>query len=92
MMPVTAADFADIQGLVRSGYGNLTAASFLLLRIADRSAACAWIADAPVTTAAEREASQVLQVALSVDGMRALGLKETVLGWILCRIPRRNSQ
>ena len=79
MMPESAADFADIQGLLRSGYGKLTAASFLLLRIIDRPAACAWLADAPITTAAQREVSQVLQVAFSVNGMRALGIAEAVL-------------
>lgn len=78
-MPVSAADYADIQGLLRSGYGKLTEASFLLLRIIDRPAACAWLADAPITTAAERDTSRVLQVAFSVNGMRALGLAEAVL-------------
>lgn len=78
-MPASAADFADIQGLVHSGYGSLTAASFLLLRITDRLAASAWLVDAPVTTAAERHVSQVLQVAFSANGMKALGLAEAVL-------------
>jgi deferrochelatase/peroxidase EfeB len=79
MMQENAADFADIQGLLRSGYGSLTAASFLLLRINDRRSACAWLAEAPITTAAERDVSQVLQVAFSVNGMRAIGLPEPAL-------------
>ena len=78
-MPVTAADFADIQGLLRSGYGSLTEASFLLLRIIDRAAACAWLADAPIATAAERNASAALQVAISANGMRALGVPGSVV-------------
>lgn len=78
-MPPTAVDFTDIQGLLRSGYGSLTEASLLLLRIVDRSAASAWLAEAPITTAAERDASTVLQVAISANGMRALGVAESVV-------------
>jgi deferrochelatase/peroxidase EfeB len=78
-MQVTSSDFADIQGLLRSGYANLTEASFLLLRIVDRAAACTWLAEAPVTSAAERDAAAVLQVAISATGMRALGLEESIL-------------
>jgi deferrochelatase/peroxidase EfeB len=78
-MSVTAADIADIQGLLRSGYGGLTEASFLLLRIADRAAARAWLAGAPITTTAERDATTVLQVALSANGMRALGTAESAV-------------
>src|SRR6185437_10599736 len=68
-----------IQGLLRSGYGSLAEASLLLLRIVDRSAASAWLAEAPITTAAERDASTVLQVAISANGMRALGVAESVV-------------
>ena len=78
-MQVTASDFADIQGMLRSGYANLTEASFLLLRIVDRAAACAWLAEMPVTSAAERNAAAVLQVAISATGMRALGVAESAL-------------
>ena len=77
-MQVTSKDFADIQGLLRSGYSNLTEASFLLLRIVDRAAACAWLTEAPVTSAAERDAAAVLQVAISATGMRALGIPESI--------------
>jgi deferrochelatase/peroxidase EfeB len=78
-MPAAFSEFADVQGLVRSGYGNLTQASFLMLRIADRAAASAWLTDAPVTTAAERRASKVLQVALTAGGLQALGVPDAVL-------------
>jgi Dyp-type peroxidase family len=78
-MPVTPTDFPDIQGLLHSGYSNLTEASLLLLRIIDRAAARAWLSEVPVTSAAEREASAVVQVAISADGMRALGVQEAVV-------------
>jgi len=82
-MPLPVTELADIQGLVHSGYSNLTDASFLLLRIIDAAAARAWLADAPVTTAAGRDESTVLQVAFSAGGMRALGLAESSPCW--CR-------
>src|SRR4249920_260526 len=45
----TEPEYADIQGLVRFAHARLTEACFLLLRIADRRAAGAWLAAAPVT-------------------------------------------
>ena len=49
--PVTAVDFADIQGLARFGHGRLREAEFLLLEVADADAARAWLRVAPFTTA-----------------------------------------
>src|SRR5580658_4534099 len=72
-------EFADIQGLLRSGYGNLMEGCYLLLRIVDRTAAGHWLAGAPVTTAAERDVSTLLQIALSADGMRSLGVAERII-------------
>src|SRR5437870_13042116 len=78
-MPAASSELADIQGLLRSGYGNLREACYLLLRVVDPAAAGAWLAAAPVTTAAERAASRVLQVALTAGGMRALGVAEDAI-------------
>ena len=36
-------DFGDVQGLVRFGHGRLKEASFFLLEVADRAAACRWL-------------------------------------------------
>jgi Dyp-type peroxidase family len=71
----------DVQGLVQSGYTPLTEACFLLLRVLDAAAARAWLGAARVTTVADL-ASQVptaLHVAISADGLRALGLPASVL-------------
>jgi deferrochelatase/peroxidase EfeB len=80
-MAFTKADAVDTQGLVRAGYGTLPEACFLLLRIADAPAARAWLASAPVTSMADLDTPQVraLNLALTSDGMAALGLGETVL-------------
>ena len=72
--PVPASDFADMQGLLYTGYSTLTEACFLLLRIADPAAARAWLAAVDVTTADRRNVATALQVALTVDGMQALGV------------------
>lgn len=69
-------ELADIQGLVRFGYKRHTQACFLLLRIKNLDAARAWLAAAPVTSAASADAppATALQLALSSDGLRALGV------------------
>lgn len=86
-------DRDDIQGLLRSGYGHHLEACFLLLRIKDREAARAWLATAPVTSAAMLKRSSgiegsvqtqplpetVLQVALTSEGLRALGVADDII-------------
>ena len=72
----------DIPGLIRSGFGSLSGASYLLLRIVDRTTARNWFRDLPITSAAAVEAgetSQACQVAFTSRGLRALGLSEEAL-------------
>ena len=71
----------DIQGLVRFGYKHHTEASFLLLRVSDRGAARRWLATVPVCTAetVEPPPETALQVALTGDGMRALGVADEIV-------------
>jgi deferrochelatase/peroxidase EfeB len=77
LMPFS--EFHDVQGLLRSGYNNLTHACYLLVRTSDSAWANAWLAEAPVTTAAERRVSNLLQVAMTADGMRSLGVSEQII-------------
>src|SRR6478735_6545783 len=74
-------ELADIQGLVRFGYKHHTEASFLLLRVTDRDAARRWLASVPVCSAetVEPPPETALQIALSSDGMRALGVADTIV-------------
>jgi deferrochelatase/peroxidase EfeB len=74
-------DYGDVQGLVRFGYGRMTEACFWLLSIRDPAAARAWLATAPVTDAAARRPppATAMQVALSADGLRALGIPSRVM-------------
>ena len=74
-------DLDDIQGLVRFGYKHHTEASFVLLRVKDRDAARRWLASVPVSSAVTIEPLPefAIQVALTADGMRALGIDDAVV-------------
>jgi deferrochelatase/peroxidase EfeB len=78
-LPIAEAD--DIQALVRSGYGSMSEACFVLLSITDATAARGWLAEAPVTTVQhlDQHIATALHVALTASGMRALGVAETVI-------------
>ena len=73
-------ELEDIQGLIRFGYKHLPEATFLLYRISDAAAARAWLAQAPVTSAADARPlpRNALQVALTREGLRALGAPDSV--------------
>src|SRR5262249_6496906 len=69
-------DLADIQGLLRFGYGRHAQACFLLLRVRNAAEARAWLAGAPVADAVRTESppSTVLQVAFTASGLHAIGV------------------
>lgn len=73
--------FDDLQGLLRFGHGKLTDTCFLLLNIANADAAKQWLSKAPIRSAAATDPppDTALQVAFSVDGLRALNLKESII-------------
>ncbi|EPE94820.1 Dyp-type peroxidase [Rhizobium grahamii] len=80
--PVTTGkvELEDVQGIVRSGYGTLPEAVFLILTITDPASAKEWLASAPVTHAAfETQIPRALQVALTAGGLRRIGLSEEAL-------------
>lgn len=81
MAPLSDADFADMQGLLRFGYGKLTAACYLLLRLDDASSARRWLANAPVSTAEAQTSppSRALQIAFTHQGLGRLGLPPALL-------------
>lgn len=81
MKDATDFEFDDLQALLRFGHGKLTETRFLLLRIADGAAARQWLSAAPVSSAAAQGSppETALQIAFSVDGLRALGLRESII-------------
>ena len=56
LMKRSEVDYADVQGLVRFGYGKMKEASYALLRVKDAAAARAWLRRAPITNAVTHEA------------------------------------
>ena len=75
----TTIDFSDVQGLLRFAYKHHTEGAFALLRVRNRAAARAWLAAAPVGTAARGPLPPtVLQVAFTAPGLQALGVPDGV--------------
>jgi Dyp-type peroxidase family len=67
-------EFDDVQGIILRGYKELVAARFLLFAVADAEAARDWLASLSLTPASEREEETAVNVALTWDGMAALGV------------------
>ena len=74
-------ELTDMQGFLARGYGGLPEATFLLLRVEEAAAAQAWLRSltADVTPADPKPSQSALQVALTGDGLRALGFGEDTL-------------
>jgi len=80
-MTYSLVDYADVQGLVRFGYGRMTSASYALVRVKDVAAAKAWLRAAPVTNAVEMRPppTTALQIAFTAPGLTQLGLPPSVM-------------
>jgi deferrochelatase/peroxidase EfeB len=79
-MRVTDEDYRDIQGLVRFGYKHLASARFYVLTFNDLTAAGAWLAAAPVTTAVKgKRPGAALNVAFTYEGLQRLCDREDIL-------------
>ena len=74
-------ELEDIQGLVARGYGDLTAATFLLGRIEDGAAARTWLAGIAniLTAASQRPEGRAVNIAFTSVGLRHLGLTESTV-------------
>lgn len=71
----------DIQGIVIRGYGNLRAASFVLLRIVDPAGARGWLQSllGTVTTGTTRPEETSVNIAFTAAGLRALGMSPAMM-------------
>jgi len=74
-------DYADVQGLVRFGYGHMTSATYALVRVKNVAAAKAWLRSAPVTTAVvlKPPPKTAMNIAFTAPGLRVLGISESVI-------------
>jgi deferrochelatase/peroxidase EfeB len=78
--PIPRAEANDIQGLVRTGYGDLPEARFLLLHVADAPAARRWLgAQIDKVARADRQVRTALQIAITAAGLRTLHIPPDVL-------------
>ena len=80
-MTYSMVDDADVQGLVRFGYGRMTSASYALVRVKNVAAAKAWLRAAPVTNAVEQRPppTTALQIAFMAAGLTKLSLPDSVM-------------
>lgn len=71
----------DIQGIIVRGYSDLPAAVFLLIGIKEREAAKHWLkALVPeITTGVQKPTNAAINIALTLEGLKVLGLTETAL-------------
>ncbi len=76
-----AVDYSDVQGLVRFGFANMSEAVYLLLQVRNPAAARAWLAQAPVTDAADKNPipTTALQIAFTREGLEALNVPQAVI-------------
>ena len=74
-------DYADVQGLVRFGYGHMTSASYALVRVKNAAAAKAWLRSAPITTAAtvKPPPKTALNIAFTAPGLKGLGVPASII-------------
>ena len=73
-------DYADVQGLVRFGYGHMTRASYALVKVKNVAAAKSWLRSAPVASAVaiKPPPATALNVAFTAPGLEALGTPQAV--------------
>jgi deferrochelatase/peroxidase EfeB len=74
-------EFDDLQALLRFGHGKLTDTCFMLLNVIDPVSAKKWLANAPVSSAivTRPPPATALQIAFSAAGLRALGVRESII-------------
>jgi len=77
--PVPDLELEDIQGLVARGYGNLRAATFLLIAVPERESATRWLGwlAETVTPASDRPEHESVNLAFAASGLAQLGLDPT---------------
>jgi deferrochelatase/peroxidase EfeB len=82
----------DVQAIVKTGFGSLKGAAYLLLRVIDPVAARIWLrAQSPASAAdigARSHVDETVQIAFTAPGLRALAIGKE----IICRFPLEFSE
>lgn len=81
IMKTGEVDFADVQGLLRFGYGKMKKARYELLRVKDAAVAGEWLKAAEIANAvkAKNPPCRALHVAFTADGLRAMHVSSEVV-------------
>lgn len=78
---MTALELDAMQGLIARGYGTLPVASYVLLGVDDAARARGWLDSvrSSLTSASDRPTQVALNLALTMPGLRALGVSDSQL-------------
>jgi len=74
-------ELQDIQGIIARGYGNLEAATYVLLHIQDAPLARQWLGNLVdrVQNSQDKPSDRCLNIAFTYEGLTALGLHQSTL-------------
>ena len=72
-------DTSDIQAIVKTAFGSLNAASYMLLRVVEPSAARRWLRALAPASLADGRVDEAYQIAFTAAGLRKLGVDEKIM-------------
>jgi deferrochelatase/peroxidase EfeB len=72
-------DTSDIQAIVKTAFGSLNAASYMLLRVVEPSAARQWLRALAPASIANGRVDETYQIAFTAAGLRELGVKKEII-------------
>ena len=72
-------DTKDIQAIVKTAFGSLNAASYMLLRVVEASAARQWLRALTPASVADGRVDEAYQVAFTAAGLRELGVNKEIM-------------
>jgi deferrochelatase/peroxidase EfeB len=72
-------DTRDIQAIVKTAFGSLNAASYMLLRVVELSAARRWLRALAPASLADGRVDEAYQIAFTAAGLRKLGVDEKIM-------------
>jgi deferrochelatase/peroxidase EfeB len=72
-------DTKDIQAIVKTAFGSLNAASYMLLRVVDAAAARQWLRVLAPASLADGRVDEAYQIAFTAAGLRELGVDKEIM-------------
>src|ERR1700712_581904 len=72
-------DPSDIQAIVKTAFGSLDSASYMLLRVVEPSAARQWLRALTPTSLADGRVDEAYQIAFTAAGLRELNVDQEIM-------------